>query len=322
MAFSLDEAGIIDAFFSRHQHDALSDVRVGVGDDASVLKPSRLDTVCTVDALVCGQHFFEDARPYDLGHKCLAVSLSDVAAMGAVPKYVWLSVVSPPQEASWWQAFSDGFFALADAHGVRLIGGNMARGPLALHTTVQGEVPSGCALLRSGAKLDDGLYVSGVLGAAARGLSQLKDGRHDDAEALAAQCRPEPRVALGKALGAFAHAAMDLSDGLACDLKRLLKASKVGAVVDWDALPWAPGVEGLPKAARTDLALFGGEDYELCFTVPPERQDQVRACAKALGLPLTRIGRIVAGRSLEFRDKHGRLIVVSGQPWDPFHELR
>ncbi|HXU94151.1 MAG TPA: thiamine-phosphate kinase [Gallionella sp.] len=312
----MSEFDLIRRFFTRATPGAV----LGVGDDAALLQvsPGNVLAVST-DMLVCGTHFFPDADPYLLGHKTLAVNLSDLAAMGAVPRWATLAISIPNEEVAWLERFSAGFFALAQQYGVDLVGGDTTRGPLNLCVTIFGEVPAQQALRRDGAKAGDDIWVSGELGDAALALAHLL-GRIKLGEAEFAACaarlhQPHPRVALGLALRGIASGAIDVSDGLLADLGHILERSNVGAEVEFDALPVSPSLRG---RSQQKLALCGGDDYELCFTVPAERRAEVKRIAETLGLPLTRIGKIVAGRGCIVHDAHGHPIDIEVEGYDHF----
>lgn len=321
----MNEFELIARFFTRPARAA--SVHLSVGDDAALLAPSpSCELAVSVDMLVGGRHFFADTDPENLGHKTLAVNLSDMAAMGATPKWALLAGALPDSDAVWLAAFARGFHALADAHGVDLVGGDTTRGPLALCVTIMGEVPAGRALLRSGAHVGDDVYVSGVLGDAALAVAALKGRTALDTEALAAaRARletPTPRIALGVALRGVATAALDISDGLVGDLSHILERSAVGATVDMPALPHSSELGRLLGGAQRDLALecllAGGDDYELCFTAPREAAAAVAAIAERTGVPLTRIGAITAGPGLVVRDEHGVPLPVLPRAYDHF----
>jgi thiamine-monophosphate kinase len=249
-----------------------------------------------------------------------------MAAMGATPKWALLAGALPDSDAAWLAAFARGFHALADAHGVDLVGGDTTRGPLALCVTIMGEVPTGRALLRSGARVGDDVYVSGILGDAALAVAALKGRTALDADALAAaRARletPIPRLALGVALRGVATAALDVSDGLVGDLSHILERSAVGAAVDMPSVPRSPILNQLLGGAERGLAieclLAGGDDYELCFTAPREAAAVVAAIAARTGVPLTRIGAITAGPGLVVRDEHGVPLPVLPRAYDHF----
>jgi thiamine-monophosphate kinase len=321
----VNEFELIARFFTRPPRAA--SVHLAVGDDAALLAPSpSCELAVSVDMLVGGRHFFADTDPEHLGHKTLAVNLSDMAAMGATPKWALLAGALPDSDAAWLAAFARGFHALADAHGVDLVGGDTTRGPLALCVTIMGEVPAGRALLRSGARAGDDVYVSGELGDAALAVAALTGRTALDTEALSvARAKletPTPRVALGVALRGVATAALDVSDGLVGDLSHILERSAVGAVVDMPAVPRSSVLGPLLAGGERDLAieclLAGGDDYELCFTAPREAAAAVAAIAQRTGVPLTRIGTITAGPGLVIRDEHGMPLPVLPRAYDHF----
>jgi len=247
----------------------------------------------TTDMLVEGRHFLPGADARALGHKALAVNLSDLAAMGAAPRWATLALGLPAPDESWLAAFSQGFFALAERHGMDLIGGDTTRSAqLTISVTAMGEVPSGVAMYRAAARPDDEIWVSGELGSAALALS------HPEIAAAAAKLHePEPRVELGERLRGLARAAIDVSDGLAGDLQHVLERSHVGAVVHYQDIPRLEAFAGLKDAElEKDCVLSGGDDYELLFTVARERRKEVESLARELGVPLTRIGAIQSGQ--------------------------
>lgn len=306
----MDEFGLIRRFFTRPvRHAAL-----GVGDDAALLEPVHgCQTVVSTDMLVEGVHFLASAEPHGLGHKALAVNLSDLAAMGALPRHALLGIALPALDEAWLSEFAGGFAGLAAHHAVDWVGGDTTRGPRNLCVTVLGEVPRGAALLRSGARPGDALWVSGAPGLAALGLAHLLDGvalgeRSRDA-ALARLHRPEPRVALGLALRGVATACIDVSDGLAADLGHLLRASgaalagrhealPLGAELDWPALAaplravLASDGSGVGETRLREALLAGGDDYELLFSAPAGSTLAVRAAAAAAATPVTCIGQV------------------------------
>ncbi|MFO1194593.1 MAG: thiamine-phosphate kinase [Rhodoferax sp.] len=306
---------------------------VGIGDDCAVLQPSpgcRL--AISTDMLVAGRHFFPDADPHWLGHKALAVNLSDLAACGARPLAFTLALALPQADDAWLAPFARGLFALADAHDCELIGGDTTRGPLNICITVMGEVPGpgqhGGALLRSGARPGDDLYVSGTLGDARLALDALQGRLSLPPEQLArARQRldaPTPRVALGQALQGLASAAIDLSDGLLGDVQHLLDASGVGADVHADAAlsllahGRQPGDAALPRPTLLTCVLSGGDDYELAFTAPPSLRDAVQAAALRSATPVTRIGSIAARPGLQLLDAQGRVLTDRFPSFDHF----
>ena len=263
---------------------------MGIGDDcARVRVGSGMELALTTDLLVEGRHFLPDAEPRALGHKALAVNLSDLAACGARPRWVTLAIALKAADEAWLSAFSEGFFALAERYGVDLVGGDTTRGPLVvIDVTALGEVPSGAALSRGGAKPGDEIWVSGELGGAA--LALVHPEMNGPAKRLH---EPEPRVALGERLRGVATAAIDVSDGLAGDLGHILERSRAGAVVEYALVPRAPEFSRLKDAVlEKDCVLSGGDDYELLFTVPSQRRGAVKKISDELGLALTRIGEV------------------------------
>ncbi len=281
---------------------ALRHTALGIGDDAALIAPTAGQQLAvTSDMLVAGTHFFADTDPTDLGWKTLAVNVSDLAAMGATPRWATLALALPAADEPWLTAFASGFFACADAFAVDLIGGDTTRGPLNLCVTLFGEVPPGQALRRDAGRPGDDIWVSGTPGLAALGLAHLQ-GRITLAApdvCLAALHRPQPRVALGLALRDIAHAAIDVSDGLLADLGHILQRSACAAEVAIESLPSAALTQGAAQGADPAIAeaclLGGGDDYELIFTAAPEQRTAIDALAAQMALPLTRIGRLVAG---------------------------
>ena len=321
----MNEFALIERFFRRAPRDPA--VRIGIGDDGAVIAPTpATELVLSVDMLVEGRHFFAGTDPRRLGHKALAVNLSDLAAMGATPRFALLAGALPDADEAWLAAFCAGFQALADAFGVELVGGDTTRGPRNLCVTVMGEVPPGQAITRSGAQPDDDIYVSGTLGDAALALAALQGTMALDRGALAAaQARlemPAPRVALGQRLRGVATAALDVSDGLTGDLAHILTSSGAGATIDLVALPRAPALarmlDGSERALALHCLLAGGDDYELCFTANFAARERLVALAAETGVPLTRIGAITAGRDLVVRDEHGRALADVPQAFDHF----
>lgn len=301
---SLGERAVIERYFQRRRRPR-PDVTLGIGDDAAVtrLAPGH-ELVTATDALIEGVHFPRATPPRALGHRCLAVNLSDLAAMGAEPLWATLALSLPVPQPRWLREFSRGLFALADRHGVALIGGDTVRGPLAMSVTVCGRVRQGHFVTRSGAQPGDWLYVTGNPGDAVAGRLLLGHERsHRGGVQL---CRrflyPVPRVAEGAALVGIASAMMDVSDGLHDDIGKLLRASGCGAELDIGSLPLSAGLRryaGLRRAR--ELALGGGDDYELVFTVPPQRAVDFEARAARWRCPVTRLGAITARRGLHWR---------------------
>ena len=278
-----------------------TDVVLGIGDDAALLQvPSGQQLVVAMDTLNAGVHFPEDTAPADIGWKALAVNLSDLAAMGATPAWCTLSLSLPDAATAFLDGFLDGFLALAAMHQIALVGGDTTRGPLSICVTAHGLVDAGTALRRDAACVGDDIWVSGTLGDAAAALAQWKAKRgqvhflqenEPDPFLFARLNWPTPRVALGRALRGIAHACIDVSDGLLADLGHVCAASGVGAQVDVDALPAS---DALLAAFDADtcrgLQATGGDDYELCFTAPPEARDAIDAAALQSATVVTRIG--------------------------------
>lgn len=295
------EFELIREFFARPVADA--SVRRGIGDDAALLAvPAGEELVVTTDTLVSGRHFPEDAAPSDIGWKALAVNLSDLAAMGATARWVTLALTLPESDEDFLRELAGGFFALADAAGVNLVGGDTTRGPLSITITALGTVPAGRALCRDGAREGDDIYVSGTVGDAGLGLRLELQQWGDDLDpaerafALSRLRRPEPRLALGLALRGVASACLDVSDGLAQDLGHVLVASGVGAELELAALPRSAALAGIDAGFADILALTSGDDYELLFTAPAA----ARTAVAALPVACARIGRITAVGGLRF----------------------
>ena len=313
----MSEFDLIQKYFTRSTPSA----ELGVGDDAALLQVGAgKELAISTDMLVSGTHFLPDADPFQLGHKTLAVNLSDLAAMGAVPRWATLAISLPSVDEHWLERFSAGFFELADNNGLELIGGDTTRGPLNLCVTIMGEVPSGKALRRDGAKAGDDIWVSGKLGRAALGLANLQGkikfyGEVRD-DCLSALHQPQPRVALGLALRGIAHSAIDISDGLLADLGHILERSQVGAELDVEKLPIVD--DGTEKEIAQQCALSGGDDYELCFTAHESQRDVLAALSEQLKLPLTRVGIIRAGQGCVVRDASGAEMKIEKGGYDHF----
>lgn len=310
----LSEFDLIDRFFLQHARNAPSRGRaahLGIGDDCALL-PGRpgADYAVSTDMLVAGRHFLVDVDPQKLGHKSLAVNLSDLAAMGATPSGFTLSLALPNADAAWLAPFSAGLFALADRFGCELVGGDTTAGPLTISITIFGEVPTGQALRRDAARIGDDIWISGQLGDARLALGIMRNDwpatsalpAVDPAPTLAAvraaMEMPEPRVALGIALRGVAHAAIDISDGLAGDLGHILARSQVAAVVDADALPRSSWLARQSLPIQRLCTAAGGDDYELCITAPASARARMAEIAAQCGVALTRVGTIVTREDL------------------------
>lgn len=295
MHISTPEFDLIARYFQRPALQAL----LGVGDDCALFFASAgAATAVSTDTLVCGRHFFSDVAPETLGHKALAVNLSDLAAMGATPRFFTLALTLPALDHAWLKAFSDGMFALADKHAISLIGGDTTSGPLSITITVLGEVPAKLALKRANAQADDDIYVSGTLGGAAIVLKHLQKkitlNAFDYAALSPRLFMPTPRINLGLALLGVAHAAIDVSDGLVADLAHICAASKVHADIDFARIPAPSFSSNMPVDARNQAIFGGGDDYELCFTAPVSARQHIAEIALELSLSCTRVGKISA----------------------------
>lgn len=318
---SLSEFSLIDRFFSA-QATMRDDVVVGIGDDAAVLNvPPDQQLAAAVDTLVAGVHFPPTARAVSIGHKALAVNLSDLAAMGARPAWALLALTLPEVDEDWMQEFAAGFFALADRFGVALVGGDTTQGPLTVSVQLFGCVPKGQAVQRRGAQPGDQIFVSGTLGDAGLALRQILSGTTcPDALAMRLH-RPEPRVQLGERLRGLATAAIDVSDGLLADLGHILTRSGVGARVRVDHVPRSAAFQTHLSVTDVDwyaLPLSAGDDYELCFTVPLMQSVALHAQADALQCPITHIGEIVSEPGLKCLYEDGRVYVDPGHGYEHF----
>jgi thiamine-monophosphate kinase len=307
------EFALIDRYFKRPTRHT----QLGGGDDGALIRPTPgMELVVSTDMLVAGTHFLPNADAEDLGWKALAVNVSDMAAMGAQPRWALLAVALPAATESWIEKFSRGFFACADEFGIDIIGGDTTKGPRNFCVTIFGEVPQGQALLRSGARPGDEVWVSGRPGRAALGLAHLQ-GRTVLAESQLSDClaalhRPQPRVALGLALRGLATAAIDVSDGLLADLGHILDASGMAAKLQITAAS--------PPTLEDQCLLSGGDDYELAFTAPAAHHSMISALGDTLQLALTYIGTIEAGRpgSIDLRDATGQPIAIEQHGYDHF----
>ena len=338
----MGEFDLIERFFRQKAAAALAaqassapnSVALGIGDDCALLQPAPgMQLAISTDLLVEGRHFFADVDPEALGHKALAVNLSDLAAMGAEPLAFTLALALPPeraQDAPWLDALSDGMLALAREHACPLVGGDTTAGPLNLCITVFGQVPAGQALRRGGARVGDDLWVSGTLGDARLALGALRGEWALSASALALARarleRPTPRLALGRCLRGLATSAIDISDGLVGDVEHILKASGVGAEIDVGAVSSLMAFRRLPASAGypndapvlQSAALAGGDDYELAFTAPAPQRAAVEAAARQAGTPVARVGRICTAPGLRLLDAHGQALTRELHGFDHF----
>ena len=309
---------------AKHFTRATPGAVLGVGDDCALLAPTPgMQLAVSSDMLLEGRHFSPQDSPAGIGHKSLAVNLSDLAAMGATPRWATLSIALPEANDAWLTAFARGFFRMADMHGIELVGGDTTRGALTLSITVMGEVPPEQALRRDGAQAGDDIWVSGVLGSAAMALA-YRQGRLfmeqiDAAKVLPALYLPTPRVGLGIALRGIAHSAIDISDGLLGDLGHILERSKVGATLEFASLPTLPVVQAyLHEAVARDCLLAGGDDYELCFTAPTSQRDAVLVAATSAGVAVTRVGRITVESGLIVIGPDGQPLPIDHTGYDHF----
>ncbi len=318
----MNEFEIIKHYFTVPGHR--KDVLMGPGDDCALLQvPPHSQLAVSTDTLVSGVHFFADMAPMALGHKALAVNLSDLAAMGADPCWVSLALTLPEIDESWIKGFCAGFFELAEYYNVALVGGDMTRGPLSITVTVHGTLPEGKGLRRNGARVGDGIYVTGTLGDAALGLQQIQ-GKVTVPEQYRDFVRtkfefPHPRILAGQALRDIASSALDLSDGLAGDLAHVARASGVRAQLELERLPLSAAMlDSVSQEQGWELALTGGDDYELCFTVPEIHRGQLETALAHCGVKFTRVGRMLAGEPGVELMAEGRSYQLSTQSWDHF----
>ncbi|HWI10715.1 MAG TPA: thiamine-phosphate kinase [Burkholderiaceae bacterium] len=315
----LGEFDLIAKYFTR----TVTRAALGVGDDCALFAPAPgMQLAVSSDMLVEGRHFLPTVAPDRLGHKALAVNLSDLAACGAKPLGFTLALAMPRVDERFLDGFARGLLALADAHDCELIGGDTTQGPLNLCITVFGELPHGQALLRSGARAGDDLYVSGLLGDARLALEVFRGTVALAGDAFervrVAMEQPQPRVALGLALRGIATSAIDVSDGLLGDLAHVLRRSGVGAELQVDALPRSDVLRTLPEALQRDCTLAGGDDYELVFSAAPGDAARVAAAARSAQVAVTRIGRLTADLGLRLIDRDGRPVAHTFGSFDHF----
>lgn len=311
------EFNIIEKYFTRPTPQA----DLGVGDDAALLKVAQdHQLVVSTDMSVAGTHFFADAAPYDIGWKSLAVNISDMAAMGANPKWATLSIALPEIDEAWLAAFSHGFFACAETFHVDLIGGDTTRGPLNISVTIMGEVPTGKALKRNGAKVGDDIWVSGTLGDAALALAILEQryriNSNDQEDTLekwrSSLNRPQPRTSLGLALRGIATSCIDISDGLLADLGHVLNSSNLGAEVHLEKLPMSLyQLNHISELEIQKCVLAGGDDYELCFTAPKSKRKEIELLGKQQHIRLTCIAETCINIGLKAMHKNTELMINS-----------
>lgn len=317
----MDEFEIIRRFFERESSD--KDIRISIGDDGAVLVPSAdRDLISVVDTLVSGIHFPETLNAADVGYRAVVVNLSDVAAMGARPRWMTLALTLDHADPAWLEDFARGLFEAADEHGMALVGGDTTRGSeTVISVQIIADIDPGKALTRAGAKPGDAIYVTGTIGDAAAGLSILQSGMPDNEDVnylVQRFARPVARVDVGEAITEFAHAAIDLSDGLYSDLDKLLAASGVAGSLELDEIPMSSQLTRLMSADDAlRFALGGGDDYELCFTADVT-DERIHELAEGVGVGVTRIGRIQAGSGLRcLRD--GKAVDYQDPGYRHFH---
>ena len=308
---------------ARHFTRPAANAVLGVGDDCALVDITNgMDLAVSMDTMVSGTHFFPDVDPETLGHKALAVNLSDMAAMGAMPYWAMLALTLPSVDHVWLAAFAKGFFDLAAEYNVSLIGGDTTRGPLTLTVTIMGEVPAGAALRRNGAKAGNDIWVSGNIGDAALAVAhrhgKIVLAEADYHEAVMRLYEPTPRVKLGQALRGMATSAIDVSDGLLADLGHICRLSGVGATVDLGSIPVsAIGAKHFSDDAALTAIVAGGDDYELCFTAPANSRESIAELTDMLGIPLTRIGQVKRGKGVSLLN-NGKPVKIDGRGFDHF----
>ena len=321
MANSSPEFDLIKRHFTRPAANAV----LGVGDDCALVDVTNgMDLAVSTDTLVSGTHFFPDVDAENLGHKALAVNLSDMAAMGALPYWAMLALTLPNVDHDWLSAFAKGFFDLAQEYNVSLIGGDTTRGPsLVITVTIMGEVPAGAALRRGGAKAGNDVWVSGNVGDAALAVAhrygKLVLNEADYREAVMRLYEPSPRVALGQALRGLATSAIDISDGLLADLTHICRLSGTGATIDLASVPVSSiGARHIGSDEGRTAILAGGDDYELCFTAHPNSRESIEDLTEVLGIPITRIGQIKRGKGVSLLGNDGKPVKIDGRGYDHF----
>ena len=323
----MNEFDIIRHYFQRHNADLLDDIVLGIGDDAAVIKvPTDQQLVLCMDTLVSGVHFLERTNPSDIAYKALAVNLSDMAAMGAIPRWITLSLTVSHYDPEWFESFSNGLQELATRHQLSLVGGDLSRGPLSVTVQLQGLAPctidsNSTVLTRAGAIIGNNIYVTGKLGAAAYALKTLLEPDKWSAaltEEIKRLNRPEARVEVGQRLRTLATSCIDISDGLQSDLMHILRASNVGAELEVDKLPYSDSLLALKHDMAIELALSGGDDYELCFTLAEDIDESTLEELNAL-CPIARIGRVTAANGkLVLKNRDGNETKFNAAGWQHF----
>lgn len=321
------EFSLIARYFDRVKN-ARRDVETGIGDDCALLNvPEKQTLAISTDTLVSGIHFLPDIDPVDLAYKALAVNVSDLAAMGADPAWLTLALTLPNVDEDWLKAFSDSLFEQLNYYDMQLIGGDTTRGPLSMTLGIHGYVPAGRAIKRSGARPGDWIYVTGTPGDSAAGLAILQDrlqirDANDSNYLIQRHLRPTPRVLHGQAMRGLANAAIDLSDGLISDLGHILNASECGARIDLDALPYSEAMKRHVDAEQAvRWALSGGEDYELCFTVPELNRGALEVAVAHLGAPITCIGQMSADVEGMLFTRDDKAVTLDWKGYDHFATL-
>ena len=313
----MNEFDIINHFFHKKlKHPEIN--ILGSGDDAAITQiPTGYQLVSTIDTSVSGVHFHENTAAYDIAYKSTAVSFSDLAAMGAKPISLLMSITMPTSDHDWLTKFSRGLFTILDQFDVDLIGGDLTRGPLSISTIAYGLIPSGKSIRRSGAQVGDSIFVTGMLGDAGLALQLLEEKKQVPPEILKALNQPYPQVKLGLALREFMSSCIDISDGLSGDLKHILDASKVGAEIYIDELPLSKQLLETAKDPYP-FALTSGDDYQLCFTVSQANKANALACCKRLNQKITEIGRIVEKPGLNAYGTDGNPVTLNSKSYDHF----